>query len=182
VPEFRLETERLILRDWREDDLDALHRINSDPLVMATIGPLQDRDASRVSLGRLMARTVNDGHTLWALERRSDGRVIGFCGIVTGTVPQIKGELEIGWRLASDCWGQSYAREAAEAAIRWFAANRPGQRLCAITLASNTRSRGLMERLGMRRDPLRDFGYAGPGMPEGAPLKPHVTYWLDEPG
>ena len=181
MPEFRLETERLILRDWRDEDLDALHRINSDPLVMATIGPLQDRKAARVSLGRLMARTVRDGHTLWALERKSDARIIGFCGIVTGTVPQIENELEIGWRLASDCWGQSYAREAAEAAIGWFAVNRPGRRLCAITLTSNSRSRGLMKRLGMRYDPDGDFGYAGPGMPAGSQIKPHVTYWLDEP-
>jgi RimJ/RimL family protein N-acetyltransferase len=179
VAEFRLETERLILRDWCEDDLVALYSINSDPLVMATIGPLQDRDAARTSLERLMARSVRDGHTLWALERKSDGRVIGFCGIVTGTVPHIEQELEIGWRLASDCWGQSYAREAAEAAIEWFSAQRPGQRLCAITAASNVRSWGLMERLGMRRNPEMDFEYSGPGIPDGSPLQPHVTYWLD---
>jgi len=179
--EFRLKTERLILRDWREDDLDALHRINSDPLVMATIGALQDRETARAGLGRLMARAVNDGHTFWALERKSDGRMIGFCGLARGTVPQIAGEIEIGWRLASDCWGQSYAREAAEAAIAWFAQHRPGQRLCAITAATNVRSWGLMERLGMKRDPGMDFEYTGPGLPEGSPLKPHVTYWLDEP-
>lgn len=181
MAEFRLETERLVLRDWREDDLDALHRLNSDPLVMATIGPLQDRDAARRSLDRLMVRAARDGHTLWALERKSDGRVIGFCGIVTGTVSHIENELEIGWRLTSDCWGQSYAREAAEASLRWLAAHRPGQRVCAITLASNARSWRLMERLGMKRDPAMDFGYAGPGAPEGSPLKPHVTYWLDAP-
>lgn len=181
MAEFRLETERLVLRDWREDDLDALHQLNSDPLVMATIGPLQDRNAARVSLERLMMRSARDGHTLWALERKADGRVIGFCGVVTGTVPHIENELEIGWRLASDCWGQSYAREAAEASLRWLAEHRPGQRVCAITLASNARSWGLMERLGMKRDRAMDFGYAGPGMPEGSPLKPHVTYWLDTP-
>ena len=109
------ETERLILRDWRESDLDALHHINSDPLVMATIGPVQDRESTRAGLGRLMARAVNDGHTFWALERKGDTRMIGFCGVARGTVPQIAEDIEIGWRLASDCWGQSYAREAAEA-------------------------------------------------------------------
>lgn len=178
MDEFRLETERLILRDWREDDLDALHRINSDPLVMATIGPLQDRETTRAGLGRLMGRTINDGHTFWALQRKGDDRMIGFCGVARGTVPEIADEIEIGWRLASDCWGQSYAREAAEAALAWFAANRPGQRICAITSVNNVRSRGLMERLGMRRDPDMDFEYSGPGLPEGSPLRPHVTYWL----
>ena len=177
--DFRLETARLILRDWREEDLDALHRINSDPLVMATIGPLQDRTAAEASLGRLMARSVRDGHTLWALERKGDGRVIGFCGIVTGTVPHIEQELEIGWRLASDCWGQSYAREAAEAAIAWFAVHRPGQRLCAITAATNARSWGLMERLGMNRRPDMDFLH--PALREGHPLRSHITYVKDRP-
>ena len=181
MPEFRLETERLILRDWREDDLDALHAINSDPLVMATIGPLQDRETTRAGLGRLMARTVNDGHTFWALERKSDGRMIGFCGVARGTVPEIADEIEVGWRLAADCWGQAYAREAAVAARAWFFANRPGRRICAITSVNNVRSRGLMERLGMRRDPGMDFEYAGPGLPEGSPLRPHVTYWLEGP-
>ena len=60
MPDFRLETERLILRDWREDDLDALHRLNSDPLVMATIGPVQDRETARAGLGRTPDR---DGPT-----------------------------------------------------------------------------------------------------------------------
>jgi RimJ/RimL family protein N-acetyltransferase len=178
---FRLETERLILRDWQDDDLDALHRINSDPLVMTTIGPLQDRETTRAGLGRLMARTINDGHTFWAIERKSDGRMIGFCGVARGTVPHIADEIEIGWRLASDCWGQSYAREAAEAALAWFFANRPGQRICAITSVINVRSRGLMERLGMRREPDMDFEYEGPGVSDDSPLRPHVTYWLDEP-
>jgi RimJ/RimL family protein N-acetyltransferase len=117
---------------------------------------------------------------LWALERKSDGRMIGFCGLANGTVPQIEAEIEIGWRLASDCWGQSYAREAAEAVIGWMVANYPGRRLCAITSVRNSRSRGLMERLGMRYDPAMDFDYLK--LPETSPLRPHVTYWLDEPG
>src|SRR5688572_15615606 len=95
MAEFRLETDRLILRDWRDGDLDALHGICSDPLVMATIGPLQDRETTRAGLGRLMARTARDGHTFWALERKSDGRMIGFCGIARGTVPLIEHEFEI---------------------------------------------------------------------------------------
>jgi RimJ/RimL family protein N-acetyltransferase len=179
VAEFRLETQRLILRDWREDDLDALHALCSDPKVMATIGPLQDRETARAGLGRLMARTARAGHTFWALERKADERMIGFCGVARGTVPQIENEIEIGWRLASDCWGQSYAREAAEASLGWFAANRPGQPICAITSVGNVRSRGLMGRLAMRHVPSMDFEH--PDVPEGSPLRPHVTYWLDEP-
>lgn len=176
---FRLETARLILRDWRDEDLDALHALCSDPLVMATIGPPQDREMARAGLGRLMARATRDGHTFWALERKADRRMIGFCGLARGTVPLIEDHIEIGWRLASDCWGQSYAREAAEASLDWMARHRPGEPVCAITSVGNVRSRGLMERLGMRRDPAMDFDH--PHVPAGSPLKPHVTYWLDEP-
>ena len=177
MPEFRLETERLVVRDWRDDDLDALHAICADPLVMAAIGPVQDRETARAGLARLMARTARDGHTFWALERKDDGRMIGFCGIARGTVPMIADELEIGWRLASDCWGQSYAREAAEASIGWAVANRPGRPIFAITSVGNRRSRGLMERLGMQRDLEMDFDH--PDVADDSPLKPHVTYRLD---
>ena len=92
MSEFRLETERLVLRDWRDDDLDELQQICSDPAVMATIGPVQDREATRAMLDRLKARAASDGHTFWALERKADGRMIGFCGVATGTVPEIEGE------------------------------------------------------------------------------------------
>lgn len=178
MPEFRLETERLILRDWRDDDLDALWGICSDPIVMATIGPVHDRSETRAMYDRLTARAARDGCTFWALERKSDGRMIGFCGIGRGTVPQLEEDLEIGWRLASDCWGQSYAREAAEASLAWMAAERPGEPLFAITSVGNVRSRGLMERLGMRYCEGMDFDH--PRIAPGSPLVPHVTYRKDE--
>lgn len=176
MAEFRLEIERLILRDWRDDDLPALNALCTDPQVMKTIGPLHDLDKTRGLLGRLQERSRSDGCTFWAMERKHDGRVLGFCGVGLGTVPFLVGELEIGWRLASDCWGQSFAREAAEATLGWIARNRPGRPVWAITWAGNTRSRGLMERLGMRY--LEDMDFAHPTI-ELAELKPTVTYRLE---
>jgi RimJ/RimL family protein N-acetyltransferase len=177
MPEFRLETDRLILRDWREDDLEELFEICTDPKVMATIGPLHKRADSEATYQRRAARTARDGHTFWALERKADGRMIGFCGVGRGTVPQLERDLEIGWRLASDCWGQSYAREAAEASLDWAAANRPGEPVFAITAVGNSRSRGLMERLGMRYCEGLDFDH--PKIEPGSPLVRHVTYRKD---
>lgn len=173
---FVLETDRLLLRDWRADDFGALHELCTCPKVMATIGPLHDEQATRAFLVRLQERSARDGHTFWAMERKDDGRVIGFCGVSRGPVPPIEGELEIGWRLAADCWGQSYAREAAQATLGWIAEHRPGEPLCAITSVDNMRSRGLMERLGMRYDTGMDFDH--PSIADGSPLKRHVTYWL----
>ena len=154
MAEFRLETERLILRDWQSGDFEALHALCTCPQVMATIGPLHDEEKTRGLLGRLQERTQLHGHTFWAMECKDDRRVIGFCGVSRGPVPPIEGLLEIGWRMAADCWGQGYAREAAQETLRWIAANRPGDPVSAITSAGNVRSRRLMER-------------------------PHVTYWLE---
>ena len=176
----RLEAERLVLRDWRDQDFAALHGLCTDPRVMATIGPLHNEEKSHALLGRLQARQVRDGCTFWAMERKQDGRVLGFCGIARGTVPQIACELEIGWRVAFDCWGQSYAREAAQAALGWMGAAHPAEPVWAITSRGNHRSRGLMERLGMQYRPEMDFGH--PNIADDSPLKPHVTYWLENAG
>jgi RimJ/RimL family protein N-acetyltransferase len=175
--EFRLETARLVLRDWRDGDFTALHALCTCPEVMATIGPLHDEAKTRALLDRLQARQAQHGCSFWAIERKSDSRVLGFCGISRGTVPQIADELEIGWRIARDCWGQSYAREAAEGSLRWVAQAHPGQPVWAITAVGNVRSRGLMERLGMSYRP--DLDFAHPAVAEDSPLKPHVTYWLE---
>ena len=173
----RIETERLVLREWRDEDFAALHALCTCPRVMATIGPLHDEERTHALLARLQERQSRDGCTFWAMELRQDGRVIGFCGAGLGTVPQLERELEIGWRLAFDCWGQGYAREAALATLGWLAQNRPGEEIWAITARSNTRSQGLMKRLGMRYREGMDFEH--PAVTDGSPLKPHVTYWLE---
>jgi RimJ/RimL family protein N-acetyltransferase len=179
MADFRLETERLVLRDWRADDLDDFHRVCGDPAVMATLGPVMSREQTAELIADLQGRAERFDHTFWALERKSDGRMLGFTGLVRGAVPEIEGELEIGWRLAADCWGQGYAREAAEASLEWARTHRPGEPAIAITAQSNGRSRALMERLGMTRQPERDFDH--PKVPVGDPLRPHVLYSI-EPG
>lgn len=179
MAEFRLDTERLALRDWRSDDLDDFHRLGIDRKVMATLGPVMTREQSAALIADLQARAINFGHTFWALERKGDNRVIGFTGLVRGKAPQIAGELEIGWRLASDCWGEGYATEAAKAALDWAFANRPGEPVIAITSVTNSGSRAVMERLGMKHRPERDFDH--PAVPEGDPLRPHVLYDKEPP-
>ena len=86
-------------------------------------------------------------------------------------------EAEIGWRLASDCWGNGYASEAARAAVGWLFANLTDDAAWAITHTGNTRSRAVMERLGMRYRPELDFAH--PKLAESDPLRPHVTYSLE---
>lgn len=174
MAEFRLETDRLILRDWRGDDLEPFAIMSADPVVMQTLGPIQSRDETAALIGRLTDRRNEHGHTFWALERREDGRFIGFCGIVRGAVNPIANKPEVGWRLASDTWGQGYAREAALASLEWGFLNLSDDHIWAITSVGNSRSWGLMERLGMKRQHDMDFDH--PNVADDSPLQPHITY------
>ncbi len=174
MAEFRLETDRLLLRDWRNEDIDDFHRLGSDPLVMQTLGPLMSREQTAALIARLQQHAENFGYTFWPVERQQDARVIGWTGLIRSKVPAIEDEIEIGWRLASDCWRQGYAWEAAAAVLEWARNRKLSNRIVAITAEINERSRLLMERLHMVHRPERDFDH--PGVAPDNPLQPHVVY------
>lgn len=176
MAEFRLETDRLVLRSWRDADLDPFHAICSDPEVMATLGPLMSRDEVAAMIGRVCGIEAEHGHTFWALERKDDARLIGWCGAIRGNAGPVDGKTEIGWRLARDTWGQGYVSEAARATVDWCFAELSDDALWAITSTGNVRSRAVMERLGMQYRPELDFDH--PKIAPGAPLRRHVAYEL----
>lgn len=179
VSDLRIETARLVLRSWRAEDLDPFAAMCADPVVMATLGPVMSRDETAALIARIDAIEQANGYTAWAVERRSDKRFLGWCGLIPGTFWPIEGRTEIGWRLASDAWGQGYATEAARQVVDWFLANLSDNALWAITSRGNHRSRAVMARIGMTRCPDLDFDH--PKVPEGDPLRPHVTYCLERP-
>jgi len=175
-----IETERLFVRPWQDGDREPFAAIGRDPQVMATLGPLMTRAQSDAAVDRMMRLQARDGCCFWAVERREDRAFLGLCGVkVEAAAPHLEGEIEIGWRLRRDAWGQGYAREAAAASLAWGFANLPHPRIIAITTPGNVRSWGLMERLGMTRLPDGDFDH--PGVPDGDPLKPHITYAINRP-
>lgn len=175
MAEFRLETERLIMREWHEDDLDGLYALNSDERVMDTLGPVQSREQVAALIARLQALQAKDGCCFWALERKADQRLIGWCGIIRGAhdTPVVD-KLEIGWRLAFDTWGHGYITEAASQCLVWAADNFPDEQVWAITSVDNHRSRAVMERLHMEYLPELDFDH--PKVEPGSKLLRHVTY------
>lgn len=173
---FRLETDRLALRSWQRDDAAAFHAINSDPEVMATLGPVMSLKDVAALIVRMQGVEAELGHCFWAMERRDDGRLIGWCGAIVGSAGPIAGKREIGWRMARDCWGQGLVSEAARATIAWLFANRADESLWAITTPKNRRSRAVMERLGMACRPELDFDH--PRLAADDPLLRHVTYEL----
>jgi RimJ/RimL family protein N-acetyltransferase len=175
-----IETERLILRGWRDSDREPFAAMGRDPRVMEHLGPLATRAETDVAVDRQNALLARDGHCFWAIERRADGAFIGFCGIKPGPEgTPIADRPEIGWRLAHAYWGHGYAREAAAASLAWGWANLPDECVWAITTPTNTRSWGLMERLGMARRNDMDFDH--PAVPDDSPLKPHITYEARRP-
>ena len=172
-----IETERLILRNWQESDVVPFHAMYQDARVMAYLGDPETLAAVAATVERITAQIADHGCGFWAVERREDGRFLGFCGVKTGPDDTpIADKPEIGWRLAHDCWGQGFAREAAVATIAWVWENLPDAALWAITTPGNLRSQGLMHRLGMERMPELDFDH--PSVPDESPLKRHVTYRL----
>ena len=175
-----IETERLILRRWREADAGPFHAMGQDEEVMRHLGPPMSREHAVETIASINAQIDSDGHAFWALERKSDGVFLGFCGIEQGPAgTPIADDLEIGWRLARAAWGKGYAREAAEATLAWTWANTAAPRVTAITTPANLRSWGLMIRLGMARLPHGEFDH--PALAEGDPLRRHLTYAIDRP-
>lgn len=174
-------TDRLILRGWRDEDHAPLLALCRDPRVMEFLGPLQSAEEVSAAIARQRAKQTAHGHCFWAVERRADGAMLGFCGLQPGPDgTPIAGRIEIGWRLAAHAWGQGYAREAAQASLDWAWAHLPADSVWAITVPANSRSWGLMERLGMRRHANLDFDH--PAVPPGSPLRAHITYGIDRPG
>lgn len=150
-----IRTARLILRPPEGRDRAALHAMWADPAVMADLGPVRSAAESDAAIVR-HASYAPLGFRI--VERHEDNAVIGFCGLKPGAPKTpITGMLEIGWMLAVPYWGHGYALEAAAASLDWGWRHRDDGQIVAITARRNAKSRGLMERLGMRHDPALDF-------------------------
>lgn len=175
-----IETERLILRGWRESDVEPFHAMGNDAAVMEYLGPYLSLADAQGAAERQNDNLAALGYCFWAVERREDGAFMGFCGVKPGPAgTPIEGEIEIGWRLARPYWGQGYAREAAEASLGWVWDNLDVASVSAITVIGNRRSWGLMERLGMARVHGDDFDH--PNVPAGNPIRRHITYRIARP-
>ncbi|MEI6485642.1 MAG: GNAT family N-acetyltransferase [Sphingomonadales bacterium] len=168
-------TERLWLRPWIESDLAPFIAMGRDPRVMAHFPALLTDAESRAAAMRAMDHIAAHGFGFWAIERKRDRQFLGFCGLKRVDIPgPLAGEVEIGWRLAHNHWGQGYAREAAQACLDHGLGALGLPRITSFTVPRNTRSWGLMERLGMER--REDLDFAHPALPPAHPLNRHIVY------
>jgi RimJ/RimL family protein N-acetyltransferase len=174
-----IRTERLILRNWRQEDRALFHRINADDRVMEFFPFRRNRAQSDAKMDELGVAIDRDGYGFAAIEIAATGECAGFAGL-TGTdyIPFLpEGTVEIGWRLAPEFWGRGIASEAARAWLG-FGFNALGlEEIVSFAVEANHRSTAIMKRIGMRAEPSLDFDH--PGVPDSHPhLKRHVFYRL----
>lgn len=174
-PTVHIETDRLYLREWSDDDANTFAAINADPAVMEFFPAALDRAQSDAFLRRIRDNMARDGYGLYALETKADGRLIGFTGLARPAFDApFMPAIEIGWRLARDTWGEGFASEAAKAAMDRAFGSLGLDALVSFTAEWNLPSRRVMERIGMTRDANGDFLH--PGIPPDHKLARHVLY------
>ena len=172
-----LNTPRLTLRPWRAMDLEPFAALNADPRVMEFMPAPLTRDESAAFAARIGGALEARGFGLWALELRAGGEFLGHVGL---NVPSFEAHftpcVEIGWRLRAAHWGRGFASEGARECLRFAFETLALGEVVSFTVPENARSRAVMERLGMSRDPGGDFDH--PRLPRGHRLCRHVLYRL----
>jgi ribosomal-protein-alanine N-acetyltransferase len=172
-----LRTSRLRLRHWRDTDYASFASLNADPEAMRYFPSTLTRAESDALADRIRATLEADGWGLWAVELEGTHEFAGFVGLAEPAFEaHFTPAVEIGWRLLPRYWGRGYATEAAGAALAFGFGTLELEEIVSMTTPSNERSRRVMERLGMSRDPNDDFEH--PRLSEGHPLRPHVLYRL----
>jgi RimJ/RimL family protein N-acetyltransferase len=166
-------SDSILLRQWREDDLEPFAEMNADTEVMRFFPNPLTKAESKEFLMRLRASIEQRGWGLWAVE--VEGAFAGFTGLAEPKfVAHFTPCVEIGWRLRREYWGRSIAYTAALAAQSFAFENLKLPELVSFTTAINTRSRRLMDRLGFSRNENDDFLH--PSLAPDSPLRPHVLY------
>lgn len=176
----RLETDRLILRDMQESDLDAMAVISADPKVMHYFPATQTREETAALIQCIIAHQKQHGYSLYACELKSTGEMIGFVGLLYRTrdelaIPGMPGT-EIGWRLAAKHWNQGYATEAAKAVLRYAFEILDLNEVVSFTAEINQPSIRVMQKIGLTHNPGDDFMH--PQIASDHVLAKHVLYRL----
>ena len=172
-----LKTQRLILRPWRDEDLEPFAQLNADSRVMEyLIGPLSQQESNELAI-RIQNKMKEQGWVFWVVEVPGVADFIGFIGLahVLFSAP-FTPAVEIGWRLAYNYWGLGYATEGAKGALDFRFQVIKLNEIVSFTIVENMRSRHVMEKLGMHRDPKDDFDH--PKVSKGHFLERHVLYRL----
>ena len=170
-----IETERLILRTWKNFDLDAYYHINQDPMVTEFLGGPLSMQEIQDFMKAQNQQFDQMGYALWAVEEKSSGKLIGFIGLnQLETGFPFSPCVEIGWRLGSEYWKKGYATEGARVVLDYGFKNIKLKEIIAFTVPANIRSIRVMEKIGMVKDVEGNFAH--PKLPGDHRLSQHVLY------
>ena len=170
-----LQTDRLHLRSFTMDDVDALAAMNGDAEVMEFFPATQSRDESAAFLARIMGHREQYGYSLFALSLRQDNKFVGLTGLLRVEFSaHFTPAVEIGWRFPKFAWGQGLGPEAAHACLTYGFETLALDEIVSFTAAQNKRSIRVMEKIGMLHDAADDFDH--PHLAAGHWLRRHVLY------
>lgn len=170
-----LSTDRLILREWRPEDLAPFSRLNADSDVMRFFPATMSEQETTAMVERITQHIDTYGFGFWAAELKETGEFIGFIGMhhVTQELPFCP-TVEIGWRLDKAFWGKGYAPEGARACLAYAFSHLKLAEIVSFTAAVNKPSIRVMEKIGLTRDRGGDFEH--PSVMEGSELRSHVLF------
>ena len=174
-----IETDRLILRPWREADRAPFLAMSADPEVMYWLGGVPTPADANARFERFAGGIAKRGFSRFAIERRDDGAFLGYCGLAPVPAGLPVSGIEAGWGLVRSAWGFGYAARASRAAVDDGFARLGFDEIIAFTADTNLRSQAVMARAGLARDIGRDFDH--PSLPSGDPLRRHRVYAARRP-
>jgi RimJ/RimL family protein N-acetyltransferase len=148
---LRLETPRLMLRQFVETDLDALAAMYADAETMRFLGAggIANRQETWRAIGSMLGHWLMRGYGMWAVEERSTGSMVGRVGFID---PEGWPGFELGWMIDRSRWGRGYAPEAADVALRFARDVLRRERVISLIRPANAASIRVAEKIGLRRD------------------------------
>ena len=175
-----LETERLIFRDWKEEDREPFARMNADPMVMEYLPRSLDPKASNKLVDRFQAHLDKNGYGLFALEEKESGEFVGFTGLnnVDFEAP-FTPAVELAWRLDYGFWGHGFGSEAGTAVLDYAFDKVKLKEVVSFTVHDNERTIHLMKKIGLTKVEGGDFDY--PALRKGHPLGRFVLFHKKKP-
>lgn len=145
-----IETERLLLRGWRDEDMEPYARMCADPEVMRLVGGIRTRDEVEEGIKRFIRHWEERRFGMWAVEEKASGSFVGFVGLLyQEDWPEGEHKVEVGWRLDRRFWGRGLATEGALVSLRYGLEERGLERIISMTVPENIASWRVMEKIGL---------------------------------
>jgi len=171
-----LESERVLLREWRESDVEPWVALNLDAENLQYFPRVYSAEESLASYMRIRDLLNENSFGLWAAQEKSSGEFMGFVGLMHHNIPGISFMpcYEIGWRLDKKYWGKGYATEAAKVVLAFGLEELQLEKIYSFTAKGNIPSINVMKKIGLQERP--ELAFEHPRIPDESPVKSHVVY------